>query len=67
MADAPRAPSGNGPAPGNGRKRKAIGLFLIVLAATVIGGFAYWQYRQTHVSTDDAYVDGRIHMVSARV
>jgi membrane fusion protein (multidrug efflux system) len=67
VADAPPAPSGNGPAPGNDRKRKAIGLFLIVLAATVIGGFAYWQYRQTHVSTDDAYVDGRIHMVSARV
>jgi len=54
--------------PGNGgRKRKAIGLFLLVLAATAISGFAYWKYRQSHVSTDDAYVDGRIHMVSARV
>ena len=54
--------------PGNGgRKRKAIGLFLLVLAATVIAGYAYWRYRQTHVSTDDAYIDGRIHLVSARV
>src|SRR3972149_1779094 len=53
--------------PGNGgRKRKAIGLFLLVLAATVIAGYAYWRYRQTHVSTDDAYIDGRIHLVSAR-
>ena len=51
----------------DGRKRKAIGLFLLVLAATVIAGFAYWRYRQTHVSTDDAYIDGRIHLVSARV
>jgi membrane fusion protein, multidrug efflux system len=50
-----------------GRKRKAIGLFLLVLAAAAISGFAYWKYRQSHVSTDDAYVDGRIHMVSARV
>ena len=50
-----------------GRKRKAIGLFLLVLAATVIAGFAYWRYRQTRVSTDDAYIDGRIHLVSARV
>ncbi|HWS14781.1 MAG TPA: HlyD family secretion protein [Candidatus Methylomirabilis sp.] len=50
-----------------GRKRKAIGLFLLVLAATVIAGYAYWRYRQTHVSTDDAYIDGRIHLVSARV
>ena len=56
------------PGPKNGgRKRKAIGLFLLVLAATVIAGFAYWRYRQTHVSTDDAYIDGRIHLVSARV
>jgi len=50
-----------------GRKRKAIGLFLLVLAATAIAGFVYWRYRQTHVSTDDAYIDGRIHLVSARV
>jgi membrane fusion protein (multidrug efflux system) len=33
----------------------------------VIAGFAYWRYRQTHVSTDDAYIDGRIHLVSARI
>ena len=63
--------AGNGtetPERGNGgRKRKAIGVFLLVLAATVIAGFAYWRYRQTHVSTDDAYIDGNIHMVSARV
>ncbi len=53
---------------GNGRRRKtAIGLFLIVLAIIVISGFAYWSYRRTHVSTDDAYVDGRIHMVSSQV
>jgi len=49
------------------KKAKAIGLFLLVLAATAIAGFAYWRYRQTHVSTDDAYIDGRIHLVSARV
>jgi len=67
MADAPSTPPAGSPPPGNNRKRKAIGLFLLVLAATVIAGFAYWQYRQTHVSTDDAYIDGRIHLVSARV
>jgi membrane fusion protein (multidrug efflux system) len=67
MADAPPTPSADSPEPRNGRKRKAIGLFLLVLAATVIAGFAYWRYRQTHVSTDDAYIDGRIHLVSARV
>ena len=67
MADTPPTPPADSPEPRNGRKRKAIGLFLLVLAATVIAGFAYWRYRQTHVSTDDAYIDGRIHLVSARV
>ena len=67
MADVPPTPPADTPAPPNGRKRKAIGLFLLVLAATAIAGFAYWRYRQTHVSTDDAYIDGRIHLVSARV
>ena len=67
MADVPSTPPADDPAPRNGRKRKAIGLFLVVLAATVIAGFAYWRYRQTHVSTDDAYIDGRIHLVSARI
>ena len=67
MADAPPTPPADSPAPRNGRKRKAIGLFLLFLAATVIAGFAYWRYRQAHVSTDDAYIDGRIHLISARV
>lgn len=55
------------PAKGNGKRRKALAVFLVVLAATAVAGYAYWRYRQTHVSTDDAYVDGRIHLVSARV
>ena len=67
MANAPPTSPADSLEPRNGRKRKAIGLFLLVLAATVIAGFAYWRYRQTHVSTDDAYIDGRIHLISARV
>jgi len=67
MPDIPPTPSADSPAPRNGRKRTAIGVFLVVLAATAVSGFAYWKYRQTHVSTDDAYVDGRIHMVSPRI
>lgn len=71
MADAPPTPPpilpAESPASPNGRKRKAIGLFFLVLAAMSISGFAYWKYRQTHVSTDDAYIDGRIHLISSRV
>jgi len=67
MADAPAPPPAAGPPPPAGRKRTAIALFLAVLAATVVSGFAYWKYRQTHIATDDAFVDGKIHLVSARV
>ena len=67
MADVPPTPPADGPAPRNNRKRKAIGVFLFVLVAMILSGFAFWKYRQSHVSTDDAYIDGRIHLVSARV
>jgi membrane fusion protein (multidrug efflux system) len=67
MADAPSPPPAAGPPPRNPRKRAAIALFLAILVATVVSGFAYWKYRQTHIATDDAFVDGRIHMVSPRV
>jgi membrane fusion protein (multidrug efflux system) len=67
MADAPATPPASGPAPPNSRKRTAIFFFLAVLAATVVSGFAYWKYRQTHIATDDAFVEGRIHLVSPRV
>src|SRR5512134_184258 len=67
MADAPAPPPEAGPPPRNPRKRAAIALFLVVLAATVVPGFAYGKYRQTHTATDDAFVDGRIHLVSPRI
>lgn len=50
-----------------GRKRKAFALFLAAVAATAVSAAAYWRYRQTHITTDDAFIDGRIHLVSARV
>lgn len=62
----PPAADARGPE-NNRRRKKALWLFLVVLAATVVSGFAYWSYRRTHVSTDDAYIDGKIHMVSPRI
>jgi membrane fusion protein (multidrug efflux system) len=68
MADHTGPPAVDTQAPReNGRKKKAFWLFVVVLVVTVASGFAYWEYRRTHVSTDDAYVDGRIHMVSPRI
>jgi membrane fusion protein (multidrug efflux system) len=51
----------------NNKKRKA---FLIVGAFVLlglIGGWFYSNYRKTHVSTDDAFIDGNIHTISAKI
>ena len=53
---------------GSGQKKKKA--FMIVGVVVVIGltlGYFYSAYRKTHVSTDDAFIDGNIHTISARV
>ncbi|MCK9419737.1 MAG: HlyD family secretion protein [Nitrospirae bacterium] len=53
---------------GNGQKKKKA--FMIVGVIVVIGliaGYLYSGYRKTHVSTDDAFIDGNIHTISARI
>jgi membrane fusion protein, multidrug efflux system len=52
----------------NGAKKKKA--FLIVGAVVAIGlliGYFYNSYRKTHVTTDDAFIEGNIHTISARV
>ncbi len=53
---------------GNGQKKKKA--FLIVGVIVVIGGilsFFYSGYRKTHISTDDAFIDGNVHTVAAKI
>ena len=53
---------------GNEQKKKKA--FMIVGVIVVIGltlGYFYNGYRKTHVSTDDAFIHGDIHTISARV
>src|ERR1039457_2863507 len=40
---------------------------IVVVAAAAIPGFHYYRYIESHVSTDDAYVDGTVALVSSRV
>ncbi len=43
-------------------------IFLAVAIVVIAGGFYFFQrYRTTHVSTDDAYATGRIHVVASKV
>src|SRR5208282_5356150 len=40
---------------------------IIVAAAAAIPGYRYYRYIESHVTTDDAYVDGTVALVSSRV
>jgi membrane fusion protein (multidrug efflux system) len=48
-------------------KRKTLTILAAVgIVGALIGGF-YWQYTRTHISTDDAYIQGSIYTISFRV
>ena len=51
----------------NGKKRKALLIASIVIATGLAVLFFYRGYTRAHLSTDDAFVEGAVHMVSARV
>ncbi len=48
-------------------RRILLALVVIALLAAVIPGFRYYRYYMSHVITDDAYVDGTVGLVAARV
>ena len=52
----------------NGKKKKiAIVVFVILLIAGIITLFFYLDYKATHITTDDAFVDGRIYAVAPKI
>jgi len=44
-----------------------LGIVVLVLLALIVPGYHYYQYLESHVSTDDAYVDGTVALVSSRI
>ncbi|MEO5359683.1 MAG: HlyD family secretion protein [Nitrospirota bacterium] len=52
----------------NNRKKKiAISVFVVVIIIGVFITLSYFKYMAVHISTDDAYVEGSIYSVSAKV
>lgn len=53
----------------NNRKRKKVALiiFAVIGIISIIAAFIYIQYKKTHISTDDAFVDGSIHTIASKV
>src|SRR5271169_695092 len=50
-----------------GKKKRAFAIAGIIICIGLVAGFFYTTYRKTHVSTDDAYVDGNIHTIAAKI
>ncbi len=59
---AEQAPSNNGQ-----KKKKAFMIVGAVVAIGLIAGYFISAYNKTHISTDDAFIEGNIHTISARV
>ncbi len=48
-------------------RRVLLVLLIIVLLAAIVPGIHYYEYLESHVSTDDAYVDGTVGLISSRI
>ncbi|MEK7308226.1 MAG: HlyD family secretion protein, partial [Nitrospirota bacterium] len=53
--------------PANNKKKIAIFIFLFIAIVGIFIVYFYIQYKKTHITTDDAYIEGRIYIVSPKV
>jgi membrane fusion protein (multidrug efflux system) len=55
--------------PANNHKRNiiALGVFAVLAVIGAVAVFFYIQYKNTHISTDDAFVEGRLHVIASKV
>lgn len=63
--DAP--PISGPPKTGTGKKRRAGMVILILIISGTIIGFSWWVKSKTHITTDNAFIEARIHSVSAKI
>ena len=52
---------------GGQKKKKAFMIVGVVVVIGLIAGYVYRGYHKTHISTDDAYIDGDIYTIAAKV
>jgi membrane fusion protein (multidrug efflux system) len=53
----------------NQRRKKAVTfiLFPVIIVIGAVTLYFYLQYKKTHISTDDAFVDGRVHAIASKI
>jgi membrane fusion protein (multidrug efflux system) len=49
------------------KKKAAFILFPIIIIIGAVTLYFYLQYKKTHISTDDAFIDGRIHVIASKI
>lgn len=52
------------------RRRTKLTTFILLPILILIGGailYFYLQYKKTHITTDDAFIDGRIHIIASKI
>ncbi len=62
MAEPQQTANGN-----NGKKKKAFLIVGVIVFIGLVGAYFYSGYRKTHISTDDAFIDGNVHTIAARI
>ncbi len=53
--------------PARNKKRVAVVLLIIFGIIAAIGIFIYVEYKKTHISTDDAFIDGNVHTIAPKI
>jgi len=51
----------------NGRKKLGVVVLVVITIIGAVSLFFYLGYKATHITTDDAYVDGSIHTIASKV
>jgi membrane fusion protein (multidrug efflux system) len=49
------------------RKKRAMVVFAILAVVGMLSVFFYMRYKSTHITTDDAFIDGKVHTIASKV
>jgi membrane fusion protein (multidrug efflux system) len=57
----------NGAKTNNNRKKIGFGVLAVIILTGAVTLFFYLRYKASHITTDDAFVDGHIHTIASKV
>ena len=49
------------------KKQKAMMIVAVIVIIGLIAAYFYTAYRKTHISTDDAFIEGNIHIIASKI